>query len=347
MNLPDFLTSRCKDPVRPAKWGKVWLVHHPEQICQVLRRPLSFGKGGELWDAVRRLLGKSSLIAMENRAPEDFSRWSEAREKAQKLLSGVPEDIVHRYAESLVQRLSRKLGTGDVVDLRAEALRYTGEVILEAAAPQAKILTPDLLRLADEAMGLLTPVMIGPLLPWPLLYLTERKRFDRVCEDLTELLQQVGVVDEARDELITLLVAGRDATAAALTWMLLRNGELNYSETLRSYPPIWFLPRICTSSYQITDSAEDTAQPGDVLLLLLYSAEQLHPSQRILSFGEGERRCVGADLACRELLAVEELVRDRGLRFAPLAKKLEPSGDITLWPKDARVRVGGDVLDGA
>ena len=49
MNLPDFLTSRCKDPVRPAKWGKVWLVHHPEQICQVLRRPLSFGKGGELW----------------------------------------------------------------------------------------------------------------------------------------------------------------------------------------------------------------------------------------------------------------------------------------------------------
>ena len=84
MNLPDFLTSRCKDPVRPAKWGKVWLVHHPEQICQVLRRPLSFGKGGELWDAVRRLLGKSSLIAMENRAPEDFSRWSEAREKGRR-----------------------------------------------------------------------------------------------------------------------------------------------------------------------------------------------------------------------------------------------------------------------
>ena len=142
MNLPDFLTSRCKDPVRPAKWGKVWLVHHPEQICQVLRRPLSFSKGGDLWDAVHRLLGKSSLIAMENRAPEDFSRWSEAREKAQKHLGGVPEDIVHRYAESLVQRLSRKLGTGDVVDLRAEALRYAGEVILEAAAPQAKKLEP-------------------------------------------------------------------------------------------------------------------------------------------------------------------------------------------------------------
>ena len=183
-------------------------------------------------------------------------------------------------------------------------------------------------------------------------------------EDILSLLLQardeqgVPLSDrELRDELVTLLVAGHETTAAALSWALVelaRNpdvqariadgepglAEATVSETLRLHPPVPLgalrrLRRPLTiAGWELPAGA--TVAP---CILLVHRREDVYPEptewrvDRFLGkrppagawipFGGGVRRCVGAAFAQFEARTVlDETVR---------ALELQPAGPPSRW----------------
>jgi len=156
---------------------------------------------------------------------------------------------------------------------------------------------------------------------------------------------------ELRDELITLLVAGHETTAGALSWALmeiaahpeaqerLAAGEPGLvqaavTETLRLHPPVplgslrrlrqplriasWDLPTgatVASCSLLIHRRADVYERPDDWIVDRF--AGRRPPAGAWLPFGGGIRRCVGAAFAQFEAATViDELVRTLELRPA-------------------------------
>jgi cytochrome P450 family 135 len=162
---------------------------------------------------------------------------------------------------------------------------------------------------------------------------------------------------ELRDELVTLLVAGHETTAAALSWALLElardtgaqarlaNGEPGFveavvSETLRLHPPVplgalrrlrrpmaiagWELPAgttVAPCSLLVHRRAD--VYPDPTAWRVERFLNQRPPAGAWIPFGGGVRRCVGAAFAQFEAKTVlDELVR---------ALELTPAGPPSRW----------------
>jgi cytochrome P450 len=179
--------------------------------------------------------------------------------------------------------------------------------------------------------------------------------------------------EELRDELMTLLVAGHETTAAALSWALtelatdhaaqtrLATGEPGLAEaaiteTLRLHPPVALggLRRL-RGTLEIAGRQLPAGTTVAPCAMLLHRRADIydHPTRFILDrfittrppagawvpFGGGVRRCVGAALAQFEARTVlDEVTRTLELRPAdPRTRRVSRRGIVTVPPRGGRI----------
>ena len=183
---------------------------------------------------------------------------------------------------------------------------------------------------------------------------------------------------ELRDQLMTLLLAGHDTTATALSWALERltrhpevlaraaaaaeSSDDEYldavvKETLRIRPVVFDVGRVLTEPVEVGGYRLErgvTVVPG-IGLVHASSAVYEHPEQfrpeRMLGatlsptawlpFGGGNRRCLGANLALAEMRIVlrEVLCRVELDTTTARSERIRPSGIIHQPRRGARIRV--------
>jgi cytochrome P450 len=182
--------------------------------------------------------------------------------------------------------------------------------------------------------------------------------------------------EELRDELVTLLVAGHETTATALSWALerlarhptawerLRSGDDEYvdavvKETLRLRPVLPVVVRKLKAPMEIGGYALPAGVTVVPCIYLLHRRPDLYPDplafrpERFLErpagtytwipFGGGVRRCLGASFAMFEMATVLKVLARRASAVAPAAGRgpeRVARRSITLVPADeGRVRL--------
>jgi cytochrome P450 len=182
--------------------------------------------------------------------------------------------------------------------------------------------------------------------------------------------------DELRDELMTLLVAGHETTATALSWALerlarhpgawarLRDGDDAYldaviKETLRLRPVLPIVLRRLKAPMEIGGHELPAGISVAPCIYLVHRREDIYPEPRAfrperflerpagtytwIPFGGGVRRCLGASFAQFEMASVLRAVARRCERLEPdgLVPERIARRSITLVPeREGRVLVG-------
>jgi cytochrome P450 len=175
---------------------------------------------------------------------------------------------------------------------------------------------------------------------------------------------------ELRDELMTLVMAGHETTATALTWamdLLLRNPPVlarmraagdrddeEYvgavcQEILRIRPVVPFVGRVVTepvrigdreyptgvgliASIGLTHHREDVFPAPSVFRPERFLGESEVPSYGWLPFGGGVRRCIGASFAQFELATILRVLARSPVRLANLRPEPIRATGVTLVP---------------
>ena len=278
----------------------VYLVTDPEHVQQVVLDWRTFGKGGGMFKATRPLLGHGLLTS-------DGNFWLHQRRMMQPLFQ--PANLValtNLMIEVVEREVTLLLTHGSaIIDMEVEMNVMSQRVILETMLGRG-IARSETDRLNDElqhALEGLNRRMFLSFLPdrFPLpgdsryrtaiaaiddamLRLVQDRRASGTSrEDLLSLLLRArdedtgeGMDDrQVRDELVSIFVAGQDATAKAMTWLwyLLDQSavveerlraevsdvlgtrrptfedlaQLKYTkrviqEAMRLYPPAWMIP---------------------------------------------------------------------------------------------------------
>jgi cytochrome P450 len=169
-------------------------------------------------------------------------------------------------------------------------------------------------------------------------YLAAVRTLDQILERiLREGSPQVALFDglgprEARDELMTLFIAGHETTASALSFavhLAARNPDAQAAaaraglieESLRLYPPVWSIGR------EALENDRFGIKRGDLVLIPVWRihrdprfypdpdqfrpdrATKGRPAGAYLPFGLGPRTCIGAGFARMEMdIALGELL---------------------------------------
>lgn len=257
-----------------------------------------FVKGRAL-QAARRLLGDGLLTS---EGADHLTR----RRLIQPIFHSTMIDDYGQAMVDAAEKVSSGWRHGVEIDLNAEMMTYTldvvGRTIFDADVESE---APEIRSVLDAGMRVFHRFLLpGADLLWRLplpatrrfnsakagvdlmimQMITERRRWSGGAGLLDHLLE-LGLTDEQiRDEAITLMLAGHETTAQALTWtwfLLARNpraedrlvdelrgvlgerratsadySQLRYTqavvrEALRLYPPVWALARVATSDYQM------------------------------------------------------------------------------------------------
>jgi cytochrome P450 len=278
----------------------IYLVTHPDHVQHVVQDWSAFGKGGGMFKATRPFLGNGLLTS-------DGELWRRQRRMMQPLfkpgyLAAVTDlmvEVIDREVTVLVARGSA------TVDMEREMNVMSQRLILETMLGRG-IARSETDRLNDELQIALQGLnlrmflyFLPERLPLPgerryraaiaaideamLRLVHARRASDAPRDDLLSLLLRArdedtgeGMDDrQVRDELVSIFVAGQDATAKAMTWfwyLLDRSPEverrlrtevadvlgdrrptfddlahLKYTkrvlqEAMRLYPPAWMIP---------------------------------------------------------------------------------------------------------
>ena len=282
------------------------LVNHPDLIEQVLVREQD--RTIKNWDArqLKVALG-DGLLTNEGDA------WRGQRRLIQPAFHN---DAIRRYAEIMVRNTGRMLASwrdGEVRDLQADLMAVTLEIVAEALfgvdlAPQSRLIGPALGDVMEWFERVFTGGLPLPLwIPTPANLKMRRAigRFDALVSSFirqrraspvrgSDLLSSLlAATDEAgagmtdrqlRDEVMTLLLAGHETTALALSWTwhllgqhpkveqqlhaeldrvlegrapavsdlpMLTYAERVIKESMRLYPPAWSLARTVIKEFEI------------------------------------------------------------------------------------------------
>jgi cytochrome P450 len=281
-----------------------YLLKNPEHIRQVLVTDHRAFMKGRALQVARRVLG-NGLLTSEG----DF------HDRQRRLLQPVflPERVAV-YGPAIVEaaeRTSHRWQEGDTVDVQREMARLTltivGETIFAADLTGETDELADALSVSLDTLNLFMLPYTEALerLPLPPMrrfrqararldrtvarLLDERRRSDERGDDLPSLVLAAAErhgwgTTEMRDEAITILLAGHETTATALTWtwyLLARHPEVEanlhrelqqelggrspdaddlsrlvyaemvMSEALRLYPPAWLIGRRALADYEL------------------------------------------------------------------------------------------------
>jgi cytochrome P450 len=241
------------------------------------------------------------------------------------------------------------------------SLRLLGQALWQRPLPEA---------LAERALSALERIIARTQNPLARLDLLGEWRFQKDKEALekeAEALLQVPPLSalprpRAMAEAKTLLVAGHETVASALTWslfLLSRRPDWQglvaqsfphalaaFQEALRLYPPAWILTRRAETPL---DLGGDLVPRGATVVLSPYVTQRLHfpegeafrperfleergtPSGRYFPFGLGKRLCLGRDFALLEGPIVLQAFFRR-FRLSPLPEPKVHAG-VTLRPE--------------
>ena len=304
--LLNYLRAR---PGQIVNFNKVHLVYENEHMESILvHNRESFGKGDGLWKPVERLLGKNSLITMPY-----GDAWREKKKATIDKLKEITEDKIKEIVTPSIE------GLPFMVNVASLARKLTGDVIMSMYDVQ---LSEGDRELLPEAMELLNTQLVGSFLPyWLRFVIPSNGRFEYICNRLGDILGGAN-----KDDVITMFIAGTDTTASALTWHIITN-ESDPNTTVRKYPPIWFFPRIAEKDIELFNHRFNK---GDLVILLpiVYGN---------FPFGGGARKCVGEKLALMEVDVISKLLRSK--YEITFVGDDSLTNSVTLWPKDARVRL--------
>jgi cytochrome P450 len=382
------------------------VISDPELVKQVFTGDPKVFHAGEGNQILRPILGDNSVLVLDEKKHISQRKL---------LLPPFHGERMQAYGEKMTEITAREIEswpTGVPYKLRPRMQAITLEIIIETVfgvhdeermAPLREALR-DFLDLTTNPRVLLPVLMVGPdrvnLIP------AFRRRVERVdrliaavtderrqAEDLSErddvlsMMLQARHEDgrpmsdaEIRDELLTLLVAGHETTATALSWAMERltrhpeklerlraeveAGEDAYltatvQETLRLRPVIVVVVRKLTEPVELGGYELPTGARVVPSIHLIHRDPQIYPEperflpERFLDnppgtytwipFGGGVRRCLGAAFAQFEMAVVlRELVRRYEITPATQASERPFRRAITETPRhDAEVILSG------
>jgi cytochrome P450 family 135 len=367
--------------LRIAQEGTWVILTNPEHIKQVFTGDPRVFHAGEGNRILLPVLGEHSLLLLD----EDTHM-----EQRKLLLPPLHGKRMQAYGEAMSEIAAAEIETwptGEPYRLRSRMQAITLEIILRTVfgldqGDRLESLRVELRRLLDmltQPHMLLFPLVMGPerlsrFGPFQRLHgkvdeliyaeIAERRQasdLDEREDILSMLLTARHESDgspmsdrEIRDELLTLLVAGHETTANALSWAverLIRHpdklarltdevqaGEKDYleavvTETLRLRPVISLVARRLTEPVQIGEWSLPAGVTVAPSIYLVHRRPDVYPDperfepERFLDkapgtytwipFGGGVRRCIGGSFAHFEMQVVlTELVKRRGLRPA-------------------------------
>jgi cytochrome P450 family 135 len=358
------------------------MLSNPEHIKQVFTGDPRIYHAGEGNRVLLPVLGEHSLLLLDERAH---------MEQRKLLLPPFHGERMQRYGELMAEIAAQEIESwpsGEPYRLRPRMQAITLEIILRTVfgldqGERLERLRVELRRLLDMLTRphmLLLPIVMGPerLSRWgpfqrlhsqvdKLIYseIAERRgaaeRGSRREDVLSMLLGARHESDgspmsdqELRDELLTLLVAGHETTATALSWAVERltrhpdklarlgeeveAGEKQYleavvTETLRLRPVISLVARMLREPVELGGYKLPAGITVTPAIYLVHRRPDVYPNperfepERFLEqppgtytwipFGGGVRRCIGGSFAHFEMQVVlAELVKRRKLKPA-------------------------------
>lgn len=388
--------------VRLAGFGPGVYLANPEDIKTVFAGDPRTYHAGEANSVLSGMLGPSSVLVLD----EDVHR-----DRRRLMLAPFHRDTVARQSGLIAEIAAANIAgwpVGTEFPVAPKMSEITLEVILRTAigaSDPARLaalreLMPRLLSLGSFDTVALARPRLQRHWPWremgrriaeadALLYaeIAERRADPNLAERTDALAMLVRAAhddgrqmtdSELRDQLMTLLLAGHDTTATALSWALerltrhpdvlaraqaaARSGDDEYldavaRETLRIRPVVFDVGRVLKAPVEIAGyrlPAGVTVIPAIGLVhgddRVYRDAQQFRPERMLgatlspttwLPFGGGNRRCLGANLALAEMRIVlrEVLCRvDLDITRAK-GEKTRVSGVIQQPHRGARIRV--------
>lgn len=371
--------------------GRLVYIDDPDQVKAVFAGDSATFHAGEANSMLAGLLGDSSVLVVD----EDVHR-----DRRRLMLAPFAAKAVARQTAVMAEIAAANIArwpVGEEFPVAPRTSQITLEVILRtvigASDPQrlAKLraVMPELLNLsAWQTLAIANPALQRRR-PWRgvkrhieeadrLLYaeIADRRADPRLAERTDALAMLVRADDEGRslsdaelrDQLMTLLVAGHDTTATALSWALERltrhpallrraveaadAGDDDFldavcKEVLRVRPVVFDIGRILTSPVEIAGHllpAGVMVAPGIGLIHadpgVYPNPERFDPDRMVggtpgptqwLPFGGGNRRCLGATFALVEMRVV----------LGEILRRVEIA---TTTAKDERQRVKAVIL---
>jgi cytochrome P450 len=391
--------------LRIAHEGTWVMVSDPELVKQVFTGDPRVFHAGEGNQILRPILGENSVLVLDEKPHIGQRRL---------LLPPFHGERMQGYGETMREIAAREIEswpTGTPYKLRPRMQAITLEIILETVfgvhdrerMDPLRAALRDFLDLTTDPRLLAPVILIGPerIRRVPAF----RRRIERVdeligreiserraAEDLAEREDILSMLvaarhedgspmsdAEIRDELLTLLVAGHETTATALSWAVerlvrhpqklerlraeTRAGEEAYltatiQETLRLRPVIVLVIRKLTEPVELGGYELPAGASVTPSIHLVHRNPAIYPEperfrpERFLEtppgtytwipFGGGVRRCLGAAFAQFEMAVVlEELVKRREIRPANPKPERPFRRAITETPRhDAEVVLG-------
>jgi cytochrome P450 len=374
------------------------LFSHPDAVREVFRLDPRIAPAGESWEFLRPFAGRDSILLLDG----------EAHLRERRLMTTPFHGERMRAFGPVVAELAREelsSWRGRVVTL--ERMRHlTLEIILRivfgasAGGETAQLRgavdgTLDMVRSMPQLMAMAVVRRdLGRRSPWGrfrlaverfdalLLDVVARRRAQPEGDSVLALLLEQRDEDgnpptdrHLRDELVALLVAGHDTSAASLAWAFerlarhpevqarLRAGDPAYleavvKEALRARPALTIAPRRLTEPVTVAGHALPAGVHVTACLWLAMRREDLWPQASAfrperwlegappsplswIPFGGGVRRCAGAPFAEMEMREVLRAAAD--LRIRPVRPEPERARRSMLVVVPDR---GGEVLVG-
>lgn len=384
--------------LRVSSMGTLVYLARPADIKTVFGGDPSVFHAGEANSMLAGLLGSSSVLVIDDDEHRDrrrlmmapFHREAVARQTG--LIAAVAADniggwpvgrtfaVAPRMSEITLEVILRTVigatDAGRLAELRAVMPKLLSVGVWESLAinaPRLQRLAPwrpfrDRLREADR-----------------LLYaeIAERRADPQLAERTDALAMMIRAGDmtdvQLRDQLMTLLIAGHDTTATALSWALerltrhpailreavhaARTGDDEYldavcKEVLRIRPVVFDVGRILTEPTEVAGyrlPAGVMVAPGIGLVHRdggqYPDPDRFDPARMLgatlgpttwLPFGGGNRRCLGANFALVEMAVVlREVLRRVDLDTThAAAERPRVKGVILIPHRGARIRAG-------
>jgi cytochrome P450 len=368
------------DPVVPIRLGR-WtlnLVTGPAEVGQVLNRHVQHYHKGPGMDRENPLIGSGLLLS-------ETPRWETSR----RILK---EEFLPTAVWEKQSRMRQIIGNSldqwhdGMINVAEQLVSLTAQVAIRTLfdfSPENRA-TMAVIDASQELMMFFyrrSRSFFRPhySMPWPmnrkywsaakpLTGFAERIYANRTTASakLPALLEQLPS-DERLAQIVTLLIAGHETTANALSWtlyLLARHPEAqNFArtdpewldavikESLRLYPPVWLLSRVALKpvslgSYSLPKDAPILLSPWVNHRLERYweQPETFLPERWIkraplspflyFPFGAGQRSCIGETFAQQEMVITLDLILSRWTLEPASAEEVLPLPLLSLKPKN-------------